>query len=41
MTATELTWQAIALYGVLISLGAVAVLYGLAKTVKAWRDAFK
>ena len=48
MMETELTWQATCIYSVLIGLGVVLVarlLVGvstaLAKSVRAWRDAFK
>lgn len=48
MMETELTWQATCIYSVLIGLGVVLVarlLVGvstaLAKSVLAWRDAFK
>lgn len=48
MMETELTWQATRIYSVLIGLGVVLVarlLVGvstaLAKSVRAWRDAFK
>lgn len=48
MTEADLTWQATGLYGVLIGLGVtlvarllVGVSTALAKSVRAWRDAFK
>lgn len=41
MMAEELTWQAIGMYVVFLALGGVAIVWGMAKAVKAWRDALK
>ena len=41
MMEEELTWQAIGMYIVFRSLGGVAIVWGMAKAVKAWRDALK
>lgn len=41
MMEEELTWQAIGTYFVFFGLGGVAIAWGLAKTVKAWKDALR
>lgn len=41
MMEEQLTWQAIGTYGVFLGLGVVAIVWGLAKAVKAWKDALK
>ena len=41
MMVAELTWQAIGTYMVFFGLGGVAIVWGLAKVVKAWKDALK
>lgn len=41
MMVAELTWQAIGTYMVFFGLGGVAIVWGLAKAVKAWKDALK
>lgn len=41
MEAEELTWQAAALFGVLICLGIASVAYVAGKALKVWRDALK
>jgi hypothetical protein len=41
MMEEELTWQAIGMYIVFLALGGVAIVWGMAKAVKAWRDALK
>mgnify|MGYP000710116262 FL=1 len=41
MMEEELTWQAIGVYVVFLALGGVAIVWGMAKAVKAWRDALK
>nr|DAF69467.1 MAG TPA: hypothetical protein [Caudoviricetes sp.] len=41
MMEEELTWQAIGMYVVFLALGGVAIVWGMAKAVKAWRDALK
>lgn len=41
MMVENLTWQAIGTYAVFFRIGGVAIAWGFAKTVKAWRDALK
>ena len=41
MMEEELTWQAVGMYVVFLALGGVAIVWGRAKAVKAWRDALK
>ena len=41
MMVEDLTWQAIGTYVVFFGLGGVAIVWGMAKAVKAWRDALK
>ncbi len=41
MMEEELTWQAVGMYVVFLALGGVALVWGMAKAVKAWRDALK
>lgn len=41
MMEEELTWQAVGMYVVFLALGGVAIVWGMAKAVKAWRDALK
>lgn len=41
MMIENLTWQAIGTYAVFFGIGGVAIAWGLAKTVKAWKDALK
>ena len=41
MMVENLTWQAIGTYAVFFGIGGVAIAWGLAKTVKAWKDALK
>ena len=41
MTESNLTWQAAALFAVIIAGGISIVAYLAAKAVKAWRDALK
>ena len=41
MMEEELTWQAVGMYVVFLALGGVAIAWGMAKAVKAWRDALK
>ena len=41
MMEEELTWQAIGMYVVFLARGGVAIVWGMAKAVKAWRDALK
>lgn len=41
MMEEELTWPAIGMYVVFLALGGVAIVWGMAKAVKAWRDALK
>lgn len=41
MMVENLTWQAIGTYAVFFGIGGVAIACGLAKTVKAWKDALK
>lgn len=41
MMVENLTWQAIGTYAVFFGIGGVAIAWGFAKTVKAWRDALK
>ncbi len=41
MTEADLTWQAAALFTVVIAGGAACVAWVAAKAVKAWRDALK
>jgi hypothetical protein len=41
MMEEELTWQAVGMYVVFLALGGVAIAWGMAKAVRAWRDALK
>lgn len=41
MMEEELTWQAVGMCVVFLALGGVAIVWGMAKAVKAWRDALK
>lgn len=41
MMEEELTWQVVGMYVVFLALGGVAIVWGMAKAVKAWRDALK
>lgn len=41
MMVEDLTWQAIGTYVVFFGLGGVAIAWGLAKAVKAWKDALR
>ena len=38
MMVENLTWQAIGTYAVFFGIGGVAIAWGFAKTVKAWRE---
>ena len=41
MMVENFMWQAIGTYAVFFGIGGVAIAWGFAKTVKAWRDALK